>query len=163
MAGLNDIIFQKQTGGMGRPAANEDPISGLMMSLNGKATSAVFPAFDPVTAGDVTLYLAKVSYYEQLQGTFGITPVADPAGSADYAKNAIDYHVKEFFRLSPSGTLYLAVKLTGEVTGDEVKVLQNYAGGAIRQAGIFTGGVTKLADYQTAATALEAAHKPLSI
>jgi hypothetical protein len=163
MAGLNDIIFQKQNGGMGRPAANEDPISGLIMSLNEMATAAVFSGFDPVAAGGVTLYFAKINYYEQLQNTFGITPVADPAGSADYAKNAIDYHVKEFFRLSPSGTLYLAIKLAGDITGDEVKVLQNYSGGTIRQAGIFTPGATQLASYQTAATALEAEHKPLSI
>jgi hypothetical protein len=155
---LNDIIFQRQNGGMGRTAASEDPISGLIISLDGKLSAL------PVELDTVgSLGIAKLLFYEQLEQTYGITRVAEPVADADYAANVIDYHVQEFFRISPEGTLYLAVKLTGEVGGADVAALQNYAIGKLRQAGILTQGLSKLTEYQTAAATLETEHKPLSV
>ncbi|MDR0872171.1 MAG: DUF2586 domain-containing protein [Prevotellaceae bacterium] len=155
---LNDIVFQKQNGGMGRTAPNEDPISGLIIAANGKL--AALPAtLDPVNG----LGIVKISFYEQLAQTYEIGAIKEPADDADYAANAIDYYVREFFRMSPTGTLYLAVKLTGEVSGDDVKTLQNYTEGKIRQIGILTASAANIAAYQSAATALETEHKPLSI
>ena len=161
--GLNDIIFQKQNGGMGRRTANEDPVSGLIVSANSKATAAAFAEFDVVDDGQDTLYVVQLTYYEQLAGTYLITPAGEPAADADYVKNMIDYHVKEFFRLSPAGVLFLAVRLSGNVAAGNVKALQNYAGGKLRQAGVLSPGLSAVADFQAAATQLEAEHKPLSI
>lgn len=160
---LNDIIFQKQNGGMGRASANEDPISGLIMSAAGKLTSAAFSEFDPVLVEDQTLYVQKISYYEQLKNTYGIASVEAPTTDAARATNFIDYHVSEFFRISQAGTLYMAIKLSGEISGAEIAALQRYAEGKIRQVGILTPAGTGYAGYQAAATEMDAEHKPLSI
>jgi hypothetical protein len=164
---MNDIVFKKQNGGMGRVTESEDPISGLLMSMNSKLGVNDLDDFDYVNP----LSIAKLRYYEQLAVEYGIseTSAEDLSGlsgstlAAAQAKNAVSYHVREFFRQSPSGTLYLAVKNSGEITGTEIKTLQNYSGGKIRQAGVFTGGLTNLAGYQTCASELEAQHQPLSI
>jgi hypothetical protein len=158
---MNDIVFKKQNGGMGRTAASEDPISGLVMSMKDKLASGDLAKFDTVGS----LYIAKLHYYEQLSSDFGMV-FSEPGDSSPgkaQAKNAVSYHVREFFRQSPTGILYLAVKPDDEVTGEEIKRLQSYSEGAIRQVGIFTSGFGKIADYQTAATELEAEHRPLSI
>lgn len=155
---LNDIIFQKQNGGIGRTSASEDPISGLM--VNGLSIVSYINKFD--TFGN--LRIAKISFYEQLAQTYGFAPKATPATDADYLINAIDYHVREFFRMSPTGTLYLVIKDNlADIIGDDIKALQNYCEGLIRQVGILASTNANLASFQTAATALEAEHKPLSI
>jgi hypothetical protein len=159
---MNDIIFQKQNGGMGRPAANEDGISGLLMAITDVDTAG----FDPVAVGAGTLHIATLHYADQLSAQYGVaeTPVSEAAlTAAEAAANAVVYHVREFFRLSPTGTLYVGIK--SAITPAEILALQGYAEGKIRQAGIFVASPTEgdIAGYQSAATALEAAHKPLSI
>jgi hypothetical protein len=160
---LNDIIFQKQNGGMGRVSASEDPVSGLIVSVAGKLGAAALAEFDSVTVETQTLYVQKISYYEQLKNACGISSVETPATDADRALNFIDYHVKEFFRMSAAGTLYLAIKLSGEVSGAEIAALQRYTEGKIRQVGVLTPAGTGYAGYQAAAATLEAEHAPLSI
>lgn len=164
---LNDIKFEKINGGMGRTAPNEDVNSGLIMSLDGNITADDLAAFDSIAVDTVTLYVATLSYYEQLELQYNITK-KEPTGTgaalnAIYAGNAIDYHVSEFFRMSPTGKLWLAVKLTGELTANELKAIQYYAEGSLRQIGIFTPTISDLADYQAAALALEGEHQPLSV
>jgi hypothetical protein len=170
---LNDIKFQKVNGGIGRVAANEDVVSGLIISTQGKLTETLISTdhnFDVTGATGNLLYVAKISYYEQLANQYGIKTnlvapdgeTSDEAGNRT-AMNAIDYHVREFFRQSPTGMLYLAVRLTGEVSGQDIKVLQYYASGKLRQAGVLTAGKTNFAAYQTAATDLEQEHQPISV
>ncbi|HOU67600.1 MAG TPA: DUF2586 family protein [Paludibacteraceae bacterium] len=169
---LNDITFQRQNGGMGRTAASEDPVSGLLLGMNSAvvSTSSVLTPFASLVVGSVTLYVATLKYYEQLEATYGITrtEASDDITAEQAAKNFIDYHVSEFFKHSPSGTLYLAVKLTGDVLPAEISAMQNYAGGKIRQVGIAAAGTAaitaeQLTGYQTEAGSLETNHMPLSI
>jgi hypothetical protein len=173
---LNDIIFKKENGGMGRTAPNEDPISGLIMNM-AYTEATDLAKFDTVATGaSTTFYVAKLDYYEQLKMDYSIeekevdlgNPPTNPtdAQRKQYAKNAIVYHVREFFRMSPTGKLYLAVKIgnsTVDVTKDEIKALQYYSEGKIRQMGIFTSSFDDIADYQTACTELEMEHQPLSV
>ena len=159
---LNDIKFEKTTGGLGRPAANDDVISGLIMTLNGKL--ATIPVALELIANN-SLGVAKIKYFEQL-AELGI--VETPAGEtaltdAQYSQNAIVYHVREFFKMAPKGTLYLCVKTTGEVSKDDIKALQQHAQGSIRQFGIFTLTMANVALFQTAAAELEQSHQPASI
>jgi hypothetical protein len=174
---LNDIKFQKQVGGMGRTAASEDPVSGLILSLNGKLTANALNKFDTIAVGETTLYVAKIKYFAQLEAQYGIkgnVPAAAGEVAAQAAtrnaQNAIAYHVSEFFRMSPEGTLFLTIRLTGEVAADDIKNLQYYAQGTIRQVGVFTPTVANLAAYQVActgvasvSTGLEQEHQPLSV
>jgi hypothetical protein len=183
---LNDIIFQKQNGGMGRTAANEDVVSGLLMGLSG-ITSTDLGKFDTITVtgtNGYTLYIAKIDYYEQLKMQYGIEEtekekIEETVGTIEgqetqdqantrvrnslYAQNAIVYHVREFFRMSPTGKLYLAIRESVSIGGDEIELLQYYSVGKIRQMGIFTDTFTNLAGYQTACTGLEQEHQPLSL
>jgi hypothetical protein len=173
---LNDIIFERQNGGMGRPATNEDVVSGLLMSLDGKLPEAALVSFGVVAAGAGSIYVATLKYYEQLASQYGISEVEAAHGETQEqaaernARNVIAFHVREFFRMSPTGTLYLAVKLSGEVAKAEIKQLQYYAGGKIRQMGVFTPTLASIASYQIACTGtlgietgLEQEHQPLSL
>ncbi len=78
------------------------------------------------------------------------------------------YHVREFFRMSPAGTLFLAVKAGGNIEGEHIKTLQYYANGEIRQAGVFSAAID-VAGYQAACTgSADAAglfdeHQPLCV
>ncbi|MDR1729955.1 MAG: DUF2586 domain-containing protein [Prevotellaceae bacterium] len=168
---LNDITFQKQNGGLGRTAPNADPVSGLLMALNENFASSL-EQFDE-TGGEEKIFVARMKYFEQLADQFGIDetePEEDGAAITDpvkVQKNAIVYHVREFFRMSPAGTLYLAVKTgeTGKIKDEDIKALQYYAGGEIRQAGVFAATITDtdVADYQVACSQLFNEHQPLSV
>ncbi|MEG2163100.1 MAG: DUF2586 family protein [Bacteroidales bacterium] len=166
---LNDIKFKKQNGGMARKSANEDPVSGLLLGLNNtiSAESTALAAFDQIDVGGNKIYIAAIKYKEQAEA-FGITTTTSDPSNEQKAINFIAYHVSEFFTASPSGTLYLAIKLSGDILPKEIAALQNYTGGAIRQMGIAAGGATsitaaQLGEYQTAAGDLEQNHMPLSI
>lgn len=154
---------------MGRVAESEDPISGLIIH-GGTLTADHFSAFETL---DDSLYVARLNYYEQLETEYLIRETADltdlTAADLSYVQtsNLISYNVREFFRQSPTGTLYLAVSRLGDPEAENVRSLQFYSEGKIRQVGIFTnlgiGLNTVFADLQTAARELEAAHQPLSI
>lgn len=169
---LNDIVFQKQNGGMGRKVTNEDSISGMMLGLNGavSATTSFVTKMDTLTVGGGTIHVAKINYYEQLDADYGIVKkdASDEITSEQAAMNFIDYHVKEFFTYSTEGVLFLAVKTTGEILPAEISALQNYANGKIRQVGIGAAGASvitaqQIVGYQTEADRLDGEHKPLSI
>lgn len=169
---MNDIIFQKQNGGIGRTSVSEDPISGLIMRVPGiDASGLAASGFDTLSTGANSLLVYKLSYPEKLE-ELGIVEVEMPVASAANiisikdaaARNAIVYHVSEFFDKSENGTLYLMIK-TGDadVTASEIMQLQYYASGSIRQIGVFTKTIVNLSDYQQAADMLSAEHQPLSI
>jgi hypothetical protein len=171
---MNDIKFEKQNGGMGRPAANEDPISGLMMGMGSSIDTSKLGSFDTISVGGATIYVALIEYYEQLKMQLGIEEKVFETGDTptidDYAANTIVYHVREFFRISPTGKLYLAIKAGDDILKGEIKQIQYYSGGKIRQMGIFTKDLSKLSDYQVACTGtagvesgLEQEHQPLSL
>ena len=204
MEKMNDIKFVKTNGGMGRTAASEDPISGLVMYLPDLAAADLINSnnarqFDTIEDADGTndLYVAKLRCKEDLEDygfpewkkvELSMLKGSYTASSEDAefkkaaAKNAIVYHVTEFFKQNVEGTLYLAVKIaaSSHVFGSDLKALQNYTNGEIRQCGVFTPSLTyttgsvgseethKLLDeYQDACnnseTGLEAEHKPMSV
>lgn len=171
---LNRINFTKGNGGMGRIAASEDPISGLIfagMGLTFGSASGNVIGFDSVEMGAndaVVSYAKKFEYVEQLADA-GIvhTDYDGEALSADAkAKNVLYYHASEFFRMNPEGTLYMMIKSdSAAVVAGDVTNLQNYANGSIRQVGIFNvefGTTLTATGLQTALTALEADYEPCS-
>ena len=175
---MNDIRFTKTNGGIPRPTANEDPISALLMVFPDAANC---PGEWTEVVAD-SLFVAKFQYLEQLRelgieerqlATTKVTSSQmDSDGADDFeleyeqdsAINALIYHVSEFFRMNPNGTLYVGlVPDTADVTAASITALQNYTDGKIRQVGILTPALTNLAAYQTEAGILESNHKPLSI
>jgi hypothetical protein len=110
----------------------------------------------PTTA---TNYVATLKFFEQLAQQYNIVEKPIDTEEMDTediinanAINAIVYHVREFFRMSPTGTLYLAIVADGEITGANIKSLQYYSNGAIRQVGILTPTLDNVEDYQVACT-----------
>lgn len=176
MGKLNDIRFQKTNGGMGRKAASEDPVSGLVFGgfgadvLTFGSADGNLKGFDTI-GSPATAYIKKFQYVEQLAEA-GIVWTENGNGSGtggaltagETAKNALYYHISEFFRMNEEGTLYVMIKAgaTAVAAGD-VTVLQEYANGAMRQCGIFSGTLIAVATLQTELTALENNHMPMSV
>ncbi|MBR6131012.1 MAG: DUF2586 family protein, partial [Bacteroidales bacterium] len=106
---------------------------------------------------------------------FGYAEDAESAGLTQSAQNwhvkVIAYHVAEFFRMNPKGTLYVGVyeRPTGSVakTYDELELLQAFARGELRQAGVWDGSTTIAATDVTAlqskASRLESEQTPMSL
>lgn len=190
---MNDIRFTKTNGGMARTSASEDPISALIMPIaRADGVSAITSNFRELESG---MYVAKFQYAEQLremgleysdpEDRSAISVVDATALLESYHMksgiNALVYHVSEFFRMNPNGTLFVGIVNTDidtpthsigysvtlgsedEIESSCITEMQNYAEGKIRQVGILTSTLDNLPDYQTEATSLESHHKPLSI
>lgn len=144
---MNDVIFEKQNGGLARPLPGEDHISALLFYSATKPTGWSSQSVRQVTSIEhaVQLGIAK--------------------NSANYG--VMYYHIAEFFRINPGGMLFVGIfTAPGTMDFAEIKTIQRFADGKVRQVGVFhtaafaTADVTKL---QTVATTLETEHMPLSI
>lgn len=178
---MNDIKFVKTNGGLGRQGASEDPISGIVLLLADLGDADLMDAskaaqFVKVASEDSanSLYIAKFTYPEQMSD-YGITKqamnvdtVTAIANDANIRKraswNVLYYHISEFFRMNPEGTLYVCVRGGGsQVAATDISQLQTFANGSIRQMGLYTPGTTNIAAYQTKAKDLERLHQPVSL
>jgi len=171
---MNDIKFTKTNGGLARKSASEDPISGLLLyNMSGSGSSSTpfvfgsadgqIKGFEAISVGESTAYIKKFTFPEQLKEcNINYEKYVDTAlGELQKAKNFVHYHVTEFFRMNPAGTLYLMLA-NADVTVGGIAILQNYSNGTIRQFGVQTAG-DNAASYQTALMAMEANHKPASL
>jgi len=174
---LNDITFQKINGGLGRNAGSDDVISGLIfagMGLTFGTAAGNLKGFDTAAVDNqntATAFARKFTYPEQLEDA-GIVFTKPGEGSGsngalsdiEKAKNALHYHITEFFRMNPEGELYVMVKAgSTTVAAADIATLQTYAGGNIRQTGVFNATQLTVADVQAQCKALEDAHRPLSV
>lgn len=132
MSTLNDVVITKLSGGLGRRNPEQDMVSGLLFS--GLETSKL--KFDQIQR------LASLEDAENL----GITENYDIKGQSAY------YQIQQFFRMNPSGDLYVMLVGT-EVYGDTVKKamsMQEKANGNIRQMAIIFSGDTTFAQTKDA-------------
>lgn len=142
---LNDITFIKGRGGLARPLAGEDHISGFYFE------SAALPT--GFSAGKVTQILDSDDAQKK-----GIVK-----GSADWGVPY--YHIAEFFRINPDATLFVGV-FPASTDFKGILDMQNYADGKIRQMGVFTTSAlvnTQVSALQAIATSCFDGHQPLSI
>jgi len=76
------------------------------------------------------------------------------------------YHISEFFRVQPKGLLYVGIYgVPSTYNFVEIQTIQDFAGGKIRQIGVFKDAVFSSADLtaiQAVCTTLAGVHKPLS-
>ena len=174
---LNDITFQKANGGLGRNAGSDDVISGLIfagMGFSFGTAAGNLKGFDTAAVDNqntATAFARKFTYPEQLEDA-GIVFTKPGEGSGsngslsdiEKAKNVLHYHITEFFRMNPEGELYVMVKAgSTTVAAADIATLQTYAGGNIRQIGVFNATQLTVADVQAQCKALEDAHRPLSV
>jgi len=184
---LNDISFQKTNGGLGRYTGSDDVISGLIfggLGLTMNATTANEETTEPDVSGFVAVddnisYVRKFTYPEELADcgiVFTPKPKNGELTATQKAVNVLYYHITEFFRMNPEGVLYVMVKnnstavatttTSNDVTtdGDIIK-LQTFAGGNIRQIGVFNSTCTStfINGMQVDCKTLEDKHQPLSV
>ncbi|SCY31917.1 Protein of unknown function [Flavobacterium anhuiense] len=132
MSTLNDVVITKLSGGLGRRNPEQDMVSGLLFS--GEETSSL--KFDTIKR------IASLEDAEAL----GIDESYDINGQSAY------YQIQQFFRMNPSGDLYVMLVGT-EVYSDTVKKamsMQEKANGNIRQMAIIFSGETTFAQTKDA-------------
>jgi hypothetical protein len=132
MSTLNDVVINKLSGGLGRRNPEQDMVSGLLFD------AAATPQF----ASDKVERLASLDDAENL----GITSDYDTPVQSVY------YQIQQFFRMNPSGDLYI-MKTTAssyeEIAGKALD-MQEKANGNIRQMAIIYSGATTFVQTQAA-------------
>jgi hypothetical protein len=129
---LNDVVITKLSGGLGRRTPEQDMVSGLL--FDGEATAE--------------LELNKVELLASLEDAeaYGITEDGDIEGQSVY------YQIQQFFRMNPSGDLYIMkteATSYADVAGKAMD-MQEKANGNIRQMAIIYSGTTTFAQTQAA-------------
>lgn len=134
MSTLNDVVITKLSGGLGRRNPEQDMVSGLLFDDYAIATTE-FP-FDTVKR------LASLEDAEAL----GITAGYDIDGQSAY------YQIQQFFRMNPSGDLYvMKTKATSyKAVAGKALDMQEKANGNIRQLAIIYSGTATFADTEDA-------------
>lgn len=115
----------RQNGNVPKTLPGEDHISGFMAYLPATEVPASFKAerVQPLS----TIEAAEAA---------GIT-----ADAASWGVKVLHYHLSEIYRLNPAVILYVGIfdKPAAAYTFAEVKTMQNYAGGKLRQLAVWCG------------------------
>lgn len=149
---LNDVVFVKGVGGLGRPLAGKDFYSALLFF------AAALPS--GFTSADNIKKLTSVADADNLGiKSTGVTPQIQ----------VMRYHIAEYFRMQPQGVLYVGIYAVpaGAYGFTEIQTMQNFANGEIRQIGIYKDAVSgvQLSDITAidgVCKSLDAAHKNIS-
>jgi hypothetical protein len=158
--GLNNIEILRQNGGIPATLPGEDHYSALLAYLAGSD----MPAADAGVEGfDETRRIIQISTIEYAE-SLGIK-----ADSEKWILRVLHYHLNEAFRINPAIMLPLGLftKPAGAYSFTEVKTMQNFAEGKIRQISVYTPENTltagDLTTLQGIAGNLESNDMPLSI
>lgn len=132
MSTLNDVVITKLSGGLGRRNPEQDMVSGLLFS--GLETSSL--KFDTIKR------IASLEDAEAL----GIDENYDINGQSAY------YQIQQFFRMNPSGDLYVMVVDTASYadTAGKAMDMQEKANGNIRQMAVICSSETAFAQTKVA-------------
>ena len=148
---MNNLTITRQNGNVPKSLAGEDHISGFIAYL----TSAEIPEAFKIE------HVQAVSTIDTAEAA-GIT-----ADAESWSVRVLHYHLSEMFRVNPGISLYLGIFAKPETYNfTEIKTVQNYSGGRIRQMAIWAGDVALAADdlvkIQGVADALDEENAPLS-
>lgn len=127
---MNKIEFVRGQGGLIKTLPGEDHISGFLTWL----PDASLPVAQVGEKGFSTdNRMMAISTLERAE-SMGITD-----SSADWAIQVLHYHLSEIFRINPAISLYVGLFAKPESDYDfrEVKQLQNFAGGKLRQMAVY--------------------------
>lgn len=119
------LTINRTNGNVPKSLPGEDHISGFM---------AYLPAGE-VPAGFKTDRVQPLSTIDAAEGA-GIT-----ADSESWSVRVLHYHLSEIYRLNPAVILYVGIfdKPAAAYTFAEVKTMQNFAGGKLRQLAVWCG------------------------
>lgn len=145
------LTIVRQNGNVPKSQNGQDHVSGFVAYLLEADIPAAFKA-EPVQA------VSTIDKAEEL----GIT-----ADATAWSVKMLHYQLEEVFRINPSITLYVGLFSKPEsMTFQEMKSVQNYAEGAIRQMAIWNGDTAPTADnivkLEAVADSLDTENAPLS-
>ena len=145
------LTIVRQNGNVPKSQNGQDHVSGFVAYLLEADIPAAFKA-EPVQA------VSTIDKAEEL----GIT-----ADATAWSVKMLHYQLEEVFRINPSITLYMGLFSKPEsMTFQELKKVQNYAEGAIRQMAIWNGDTAPTADnivkLEAVADSLDTEYAPLS-
>lgn len=145
------LTIVRQNGNVPKSQNGQDHVSGFVAYLLEADIPAAFKA-EPVQA------VSTIDKAEEL----GIT-----ADATAWSVKMLHYQLEEVFRINPSITLYVGLFSKPEsMTFQELKKVQNYAEGAIRQMAIWNGDTAPAADnivkLEAVADSLDTENAPLS-
>lgn len=145
------LTIVRQNGNVPKSQNGQDHVSGFVAYLLEADIPAAFKT-EPVQA------VSTIDKAEEL----GIT-----ADATAWSVKMLHYQLEEVFRINPSITLYVGLFSKPEsMTFQEMKTVQNYAEGAIRQMAIWNGDTAPTADnivkLETVADSLDTENAPLS-
>lgn len=150
---MNGITFIKEQGGIARSIAGEDHVSALV----------AYVANDELPAGFSTSNRIVVVSTPESAEALGLVPTSE-----DWIIKVLHYHVSEFFRVNPGGSLYIGLFAppVGEYNYQEVKTVQNFADGRIRQVGVYAPArnlsAADITALQGVCDSLDTEHVPMS-
>lgn len=142
---LSNINILRQDGGLARPAASADGVSGLLFFGGGLDSNVNVGQYELTGPLDV-------------ESILGITADTVSGGAT------IKYHIDEYFRFSES-SLFVTVANSATTDFSEIVSLKDFANGEIRQVGIYDQGVefatSALTTIQAKALQCENEYAPL--
>ena len=146
---MQKLSISRTNGNVPRSLAGEDHVSGLVFY------SATLPS--GFSANDRIKAISKIETAEE----FGITDDAE-----NWDIKVLHYQLSCIFAQNPGISLYVGV-FAKNATYSELKTMQNYAGGRIRQFGVWDGGTAlteaNVIALQSVRTTLEQQDKPAVI
>ena len=157
------LNIDRQNGNVPKSLPGEDHITGLV----------IYMAAGDIPAGFKTERVQALSTIDAAEaaGIVDYTTAADGTQTAaPWAVRGLHYHLSELYRINPAVSLYVGIfeKPQGDnMTFAEIKTVQNFADGRIRQIGVWCGDRVPSEDDLTAiqgqAATLEAQGAELSV
>jgi hypothetical protein len=161
---LNDVIFIKGQGGLGRTAGDTDYVSGLLI-------------YDVKFLDNASFTTNGITTFTSTNRIISFNRIADVEATGLTETNTLVkeywYQIKEYFRANSTGKLFVGLYndttknlVPSSLTFDEIYTMQVFAEGEIRQIGVYntkntysTGDVELI---QSVAAECETDHMPLS-
>ncbi|WP_276787367.1 DUF2586 family protein [Paraprevotella xylaniphila] len=157
------LSINRQNGNVPKSLPGEDHITGLV----------IYMAAGDIPAGFKTERVQALSTIDAAEaaGIVDYTTAADGTQTAaPWAVRVLHYHLSELYRINPAVSLYVGIfeKPQGDnMTFAEIKTVQNFADGRIRQIGVWCGDRVPSEDdlvaIQGQAATLEAQGAELSV
>lgn len=157
------LSINRQNGNVPKSLPGEDHITGLV----------IYMAAADIPAGFKTERVQALSTIDAAEaaGIVDYTTAADGTQTAaPWAVRVLHYHLSELYRINPAVSLYVGIfeKPQGDnMTFAEIKTVQNFADGRIRQLGVWCGDRVPSEDdlvaLQGQADTLEAQGAELSV
>jgi hypothetical protein len=157
------LNINRQNGNVPKSLPGEDHITGLVIYMAAADIPESFKAerVQPLSTIDAAEAAGIVDYTTAADGTQTAAP---------WAVRVLHYHLSELYRINPAISLYVGIfekPQTDNLTFAEIKTVQNFADGRIRQIGVWCGDRVPSEDdlvaIQGQADTLEAEGAELSV